>query len=85
MTIYENSSIYIENDGFIKTLSGKLAQFTIDTDNKDNIEDLQNIANNNNKPVYLIREFVAVDSNYQDHHPKKSAKDWYILKINPNL
>jgi len=84
MTSYENASIYIDRDGFIKNLDGKLAQFTIDTDNVEHIEDLQYMADNEKKTIYLIREFVAVDADYQDQHPKKSAKDWYLLEVKPN-
>lgn len=84
MTVYENVSVYIEKDGFIKNIEGKLAQFTIDTDNPEHIEDLQFMANNENKPVYLIREFIAVDADYQDHHPRKCAKDWFIIEVKPS-
>jgi len=84
MTIYENASIYIDKDGFIKNIDGKLAQFIIDTDKPEHIEDLQFMADNEKKTVYLIREFIAVDADYQDHHPKKCAKDWYLLEVKPN-
>lgn len=83
MTIYENASIWIEKEGFIKNDQGKLAQFIIDTDIVEHMEDLQDMANNSKKNVYVIREFVAVDADYQDQHPKKSAKDWYLLEIKP--
>ena len=83
MTVYENASVYIDKDGFIKNTHGKLAQFTIDTDNQQHIDDLQLIADREQKTVYLVREFIAVDADYQDHHPRKCAKDWYLLEVKP--
>lgn len=83
MTVYENVSLYIEREGFVKDSKGKLGQYTYDLDDPKQIAALQFMANNNKKSVYVVREFVAVDADYQDQHPKKSAKDWYILEIKP--
>lgn len=84
MVIYENASIYIEKKGFAKDPYGKMGQYEFDTDNEKHMKNLQDLANLYQTPVYLIREFVAIDADYQDHHPKKSSRDWHLLKIEPH-
>lgn len=88
MTVYENVSIWIDKQGFIKTPDGKLGQYTYNIDHlnpKDkDMKGLQFVADNNKATIYLIREFIAVDADYREEHPRKvDPKDWYLLEIKP--
>ena len=47
------------------------------------LQHLQDLANAEQKPVYVVREFIVVDSEYQDQPPSKSARDWYVWKVDP--
>ena len=86
MPVYENSSIWFDKGGFVKTPDGKIGQYVYDTDNPKHVESLQFMADNNKQPLYLIREFIAVDADYRDEHPKKvDPKDWFVLKLDPKL
>ena len=83
MVVYENVSVWIDKEKSFLKDAGDLHQFTYDTDNVEHVTNLQKLANYLKSTVYLIREFVAVDANYQDQHPKKSDKNWYLLEVKP--
>jgi len=86
MTVYENASIWIDKEGFIRSPDGKIGQYTYDTEKEKDLKGLQFIADNNKKTIYLIREFIAVDADYRDEHPRKvDPKDWFVLEIKPNV
>lgn len=83
MTIYENASIWVEKSGFMKDGDGKLSQFTVDTENIECMNSLKNLATLGGNTIYVVREFIAVDADYQDQHPKKSDKNWFLLEVKP--
>lgn len=76
MTKYENAALWSRKSGFFE-------KGTYDTDDTVFTTRLQEIANGTGEPVYLIREFIVVDAEYQDQAPSKCAKDWFVLELKP--
>ena len=74
--IYENGAIYSKKNGLM---------YRGDYDINDDkfIEDLKQLANRIDEPVYVLREFVANDSAYQEKPPYKLVTDWYALEVKP--
>ena len=76
MVIYENAALWSKKRGFFDKGTYEVTDELTDK--------LHVIANELKDSVYLIREFIVVDAEYQDQAPSKCAKDWYVLKIDPS-
>jgi len=96
MVVYENTSIWIDGKPsfFIRNVDNSLTKFRFDYNEENPMQSTLNdvpvtkamsIAEFRDATVCIIREFIAVDADYRNEHPKKvDPKDWYLLKIEPS-
>lgn len=78
MTVYENAALWSRKKGFFE-------KGTYNDEDMDLIVRMDGLAHAYGEPVYMIREFVVVDAEYNDHAPSKVLKDWYVLESKPNV
>jgi hypothetical protein len=76
--LYRNAALYMKKGGFIKS-----DRIDIDPFDGETLQWLQKIANSKNQDVYVIREFIANDAEYQEKRPEQLASDWYVMKVEP--
>ena len=75
--LYRNAALYTKKGGFID------GRIDIDLFNEETIQWLQKMANAKKQDVYVIREFIANDAEYQEKRPEQLASDWYVMKVEP--
>jgi len=78
MVVYENAALWSKKEGFFEKGS-------YDTDNEVDQNRIQGIANATGNSVYLIREFIVVDAEYQEQPPSKCAKDWFVKEYKSGM
>lgn len=74
---YRNAALYTKKKGIVKRVD-------IEIDHPAVLEAMQTMANEYKESVYIVREFIANDSEYQEKPPHKIASDWFVLEVKPD-
>lgn len=74
--IYRNAGLYSKRNGIFE-------KGDYDLSDVETMTRIHELAVKYGEPVYVLREFIVVDAEYQDQPPNRCAKDWYVLEVKP--